>query len=219
MSDPIGSLDDLNNAVQKATRQKVKEKKEGARRRAEETSESAKEQADKVKSEILNDARAQAEEKRRQQLVDARTEAKRKRLLAREEILNGVWEQAESRLRELAESEDYMDVLRRQARTAAIKLGGGQVTLASDVEGQPLLEEARLSSWSEQLNADEDAWADRPADPVEYQKASDPVDGWGGLVASKNEGRKRIDGRFSVRLQMARRELRDDVWRTLRSDE
>lgn len=208
MARTIGSLDDLSASVEQAAERKADDRKQEARRRAQDMIEEAEEDAERIHAEILEDARQRAQEKRRQRLTEARQAAMRQRLAAREEILDRVWERAENELRELVEEEAYSQVLNRLARQALQLLGTGQLLLAADPRGHDLLIDERLTAWSEEASEEFDA-------SVEFERAPEPLDAWGGLVASKNEERKRVDARFSERLEIARSEIREAIFERL----
>jgi V/A-type H+-transporting ATPase subunit E len=208
MARTVGSFDDLSDRVQEVVRRKVEDRREESRRRAQKIKDDAQEKAGQIETEILEDAKHRADDKRRRQVARAEEEAKHKRLRAREEIVEQIWDQAETELRELVESDEYAQALRQMAWLAVQTLGPGHLVLAADPNGHDLLTEDRLTTWGDEATEDFGA-------PVEFERASEALDAWGGLVASENQGRKRMDARFSTRLETARSELRDKVFRRL----
>lgn len=204
----IGSFDDLSSAVEEATRRRVKDRRGEALKHAQRIKDGARKQADRIQEEILEKAQHQAGEKRRQRLAESEREAKHRRLTAREELLDGVWEEAEGELRDLVNSDGYTQALRQLAWLAVETLGTGHLMLAADPEGHERLTEERLEKWSEEASEDFDA-------SVEFECASDPLDIWGGLIATTRQGRKRMDARFSERLEIAREEMREETFHAL----
>jgi len=204
----IGSFEDLEASVERTACLKARDKVDEARRRVQTIIKDAYQEAEQVEAETLEEARRQADEKRRERLTEAAHEAKRRRLMAREEVLGQAWDQAESELRRLVDRDEYAQVLRRLAWQAVQTLGAGRIALATDSKGQDLMTGELLTTWGNEASEDFGA-------PVEFERASEPLDTWGGLVASKEGGRKRMDARFSSRLETARSELRDAVFHRL----
>lgn len=204
----IGRFDALAAAVRRATRKKVEAKREEARLRAQQIKDDAREKADRIHDEILTEARQQAQKRRRQLLAEATQDARWKRLTAREEMIDQVWDQAEQSLRQLVDSEDYPEVMRQLTWQALQTLGPGHLVLVADPAGHDLLTEDRLNTWAEAALEDFDA-------PVTLERAPEPLDTWGGLIFTTSQGRKRVDARFSQRLEMAKDEIREDVFNAL----
>lgn len=207
----IGDLDDLAAKVEHTARSEANERLVEAQRRVATISEDAADRAEQVRREILDEVREKAKRERRQRLAEARLTSKRNRLTAREELLDGVWEQAETRLRDLVESDDYVEVLRRLAWLAVETLRTGRLVLAADLRGHELLTEERLHAWNEEAGETFDV-------SVAFECAGEPADIWGGLIATEADGRRRLDATFSTRLEIAREEVRDAVFRRLVSD-
>ncbi|MDX1686910.1 MAG: V-type ATP synthase subunit E family protein [Candidatus Promineifilaceae bacterium] len=204
----IGDLASLEEEVHRIARSKARDKEKKAERRAEEIVEEAKREAEEVQEEILGQARSRAEELRRLRRAQATQDARRKRLTAREEHLEEVWNQAEKALRDLVESEDYLRILRQLAWLAVQTLGPHRLILSADPRGHELLTEERLRAWSEEAG-------EAFGGPVQFEKAPEPADTWGGMVAEREGGRERIDATFPVRLEEARAEVRDEIFKTL----
>ena len=208
MAYTIGNLGDLAEEVHRVARSKARDKEMKAQRRAAEILEEARQEADQVREEILEQARSRAEALRRQRLAQVTQKAKLERLTAREELLEQVWDRAEKALRDRVEGEVYPQTLRRLAWLAVQTLGPGHLILSADSEGHKLLTEDRLQTWSEEAS-------ETFGGPVQFEKAPDPLDTWGGLVAEREGGRERMDARFPVRLEDARIEVRDEIFRVL----
>lgn len=209
MADIIGNLDDLIAAIEGAARGDADKKLKDSEARAEEILDSARQEADETRQQILGRAKAKAEQERRQQLAEATQSAKRQYLQEREELLNRVWQQAEERLRRLPEDETaYTKVLGRLVRLAVQTLGPGQLELAADPKGHELLTEERLDEWREQA-------VDAAESSVSFERASQPIESWGGLVATEAGSRRRMDGTFSTRLELAKEEIRETIFNHL----
>ena len=211
MARVVGSFDDLAAAVQQAAHLRANDRAEEARARAEQMEHDARERGEQIEAEVLEAARRRADEQRSQRLAEAMQTAKRERLAAREDILDRVWDQAERKLRDMVDDDRYVDVLHQLARLAVEALGPGRLTLAADARGHDLLTEDRLRTWSEERSEAVEA-------PVDLERASETLDTWGGIVVTTHEGRKRMDARFSSRLEAARRQLRDQIFERLMGD-
>jgi len=208
MARVVGSFDDLADSVRQAANLRARDRVKEARARAKRMEHDARERGEQIKTEVLAAARRQADEERSQRLAEAMQAARRKRLAAREDVLDRVWDQAERKLRDMVDDDQYVEVLRRLTWLAFDILGPGRLTLAADLRGHDLLTEDRLRAWSE-------ASSEEVESSVELERASEPLDAWGGIVVTKHGGRKRMDARFCSRLQTARRELRDEVFNRL----
>jgi vacuolar-type H+-ATPase subunit E/Vma4 len=205
----LGDVDELITAVEHAARGDAEKRKTETENRADNILEEARQKADAVRQEILNRARSEADAKRRQRLAQATQSAKQSYLTTREEILNQVWQQAEDRLRELPDDrETYAGVLRQLAWLAVRTLGPGHLILAADSRGHELLTEDRLDSWSREASQQFE-------DSVSFERAAGPVDTWGGLLVTETESRRRMDSTFPTRLEIAREEVRDHIFRRL----
>ncbi len=205
----IGDLDDLITTIHHAARGESRTKQTEAERQAEKTLAEARQQAERTRQEILDRARAQAEAKRRQLLAGAVLTARHNYLTGREELLNQVWQRAEQHLRSLPDEADtYADVLGQLARLAVHTLGPGQLILAADPKGHDLLTEERLETWSQEASDAFEA-------PVSFERAARPADTWGGLVVTAAKGRRGVDATFPARLEMAKDEIREMIFKRL----
>lgn len=210
----IGDIDELLTAVRHLARSdvdsihtEVKEEVESIRREAEKKGEAE-------RKKILSEARNRARQQTRREKAEQNREEKRTYLLEREKLLEEVWEKAESELRSLTEDKaSYADALERLAVTAAVLLGPGTFHLASDDQGQKMLNRKRLKKWAGQAQ-------DALNGPVSFEKTDESADIWGGLIITdKNDERRKVDASFAARLAYARDIVRSQVWRRLKENE
>jgi V/A-type H+-transporting ATPase subunit E len=204
MSEVIGDLEDLLEAIRLTAHGRAKDKETQAEHRADRIVKQAQQEADQLHEQILRQGHAQAQAERRQRLAEAAQQAQSQRLRAREEILQEVWEKAEAQLRDLVDSDDYATVLRQLAWLAVRTLGAGDLILAADPRGHELLSQDRLDSWSEEAS-------DAFGTAVSFERAAKPADTWGGLIATQKQGKEQMDAWFAVRLEIAHSELRDEI--------
>ena len=207
MARMIGDVDELLAAVRHAARQEAGRVEREARAEAERIEEEARRDAEELRERQVAEARRSAERTARRELAEAGGEAKRRYLKAREELIGEAWHRAEESLGELTGNGDrYVEALRRLALLAARRLGGGAVVLASDGAGHELLTDERLEEWAREVEGVEKS---------AFERADEPADIRGGLVASEKNGRRRVDLSFAARLARAREELRGEIFREL----
>lgn len=205
----IGDVDDLVTTIRHVARAQSQSKKTEAERQAEKILADARQQADHIRQEILNRAQAQAEAEHRQLVAQAIADARHTYLTKREELLNQVWQHAEESLRSLSdEAETYAEVLGQLAQLAAQTLKSEHLILAADPKGHKLLTEKRLEKWGK-------AASEAGEMSVTFEQAAEPLDAWAGLIIYEADGRRRIDATFSTRLDMARDEIREAIFKQL----
>jgi V-type H+-transporting ATPase subunit E len=205
----IGDLDELTTTLWHLAHGDAESIRRDAESRAEQKREQARGRAEQTRDEILRKARAEATQIRLRRRVRSSREQRRNFLEAREELLQEVWQAAEKRLRELTEDDsEYASVLERLAVAAGQALGGGTRTLASDESGRKLLTAKRLKQFSRSAAAALDQ-------KIDFQRADDPIDTWGGLVVRDEEKARSVDMTFAARLRLAAEEIRGDVYREL----
>mgnify|MGYP001070830121 CR=1 FL=1 len=208
MASVFGDFEDLRKAVAKAVNQKMKNTKSEAESRAQKIKDEAEKRADSVKVKTLADARHRAQEIKRDRMTEANREAIKKRLRAREEILDKVWERAENTLRDLVESDNYVQTLRNLTWLIAKELGEGKIVLAADENGHQQLTQQLLGEWGQEASKDLHG-------NYQFSRAEQPLQTWGGLVGTKRDGKLRVNARFSERLIIARDEIRKEIFNTL----
>jgi vacuolar-type H+-ATPase subunit E/Vma4 len=160
-------------------------------------------EAETQATELLEAAAAEAEHEadalEQRLLAQAELEAMRLWLLAREELLERVFVQAEAELAALVTGPDYGAVLERLAALAAAALSGPVIILRADPHGHELLTPERLAAWGR--------------GGVRFERTEPRPDGGGGLVAE--HGRERFDASFASRLTEGRSGLREAVFARL----
>jgi vacuolar-type H+-ATPase subunit E/Vma4 len=198
MAQIVGDLDELTGLIRRSARQEALDVEAAARRRAQQVQEEARTKAAALRAEILAAVGQEAAVERRRMLARAALDAQHRRLVAREELSDQVWTEAERNLRALPGQPGYDEVLRRLALAAARALGRDTVVVASDAVGHALLTAERLAEWS-------------AAAPARFMRAEQPASIWGGLLAWDVDLRRQVDASFATRLALARSEIREEV--------
>lgn len=200
MASILGDPEALIAEVSRRAHQRAVEIAEDTRRRSNAILEGAKQESEAIRRQAAQDADRQAAAVERGNAARAELEAKRRFIEMREEPIELVWRESEERLRGVIKEPAYLDILKRLALRAAHDLGAGELTLAADPIGHTLLSDELLEHWSKDGG-------------VQFRRADQPADIWGGLIATS--GRVRFDLSFDTRLESARRALRERVFEVL----
>lgn len=205
----IGDVDELVTAVRHVAQGEANQIRQRAEEKADSIRREAQDRANRVRDEKLKHARGQAGQIQRQRWARLTREQWSNYLQAREELMGQVWQNAEEHLRSLTENEsDYAEAMQSLALQAAHTLGPGDWVLAADSKGHELLTPERLKDWSGKAS-------DQVGGPVSFERASEPLDTWGGIVVAGKQGRRRVDATFPYRLKLAREEIRSQVFHKL----
>jgi len=204
MPEVIGDLEALLAEVHRRTEQRAFGLEQEAKQRVLELLEQADAEAKEAAEVLARQAQGRETELRRQLLAQSELEVKRRLIEAREALLEGVWREAETRLRQLPEDPSYPETLRRLTLAATQELGQKHLLLAADPRGHELLTPQRLAAWSKEADAC-------------LERASQAMDSWGGLQL--HCGRRRYDATFASRLELARQVLREEVFALLTDGE
>lgn len=196
----LGDPEALVAEVSRRAHQKAVQIGEDARRRSTAILEGAQKESEAIRREAALDAERQTVALLRRNAARADLESQRRFIEKREQPIERVWRLAEETLRGRMKQPGYSEVLKRLAFRAAHELGAKALTIASDPEGHALLTDALLEKWSQESG-------------VRFQRAAQPVTGWGGLIATS--GRTRMDLSFATRLESARAGLRERVFEIL----
>lgn len=209
MPNVIGSFEELRKNVIEETRYKASAYQEEAGAKIQKIKQENKKKVKNIEEEISKQANQKAEQLRFERLEKAKKEALRKRLNVRQDLLNQVWEGAEKQLRSLVNnSEAYLQSLYHLARLSVEVLGPGKIELAPEPKGYEALTADVLENWSEKISNEYQG-------EIIFIKSSKTIDSWGGLIAKKVASNRRLDARFSERLEIAHDELREEIFAIL----
>jgi vacuolar-type H+-ATPase subunit E/Vma4 len=208
MANIIGKMEDLQQSVQTATLEKINEARGEALQQAQKIKDAAQQKTETILAENKKQSQSEAEQQRETAMANARHQAIQKQLDGREKVLDQVWQEAEDRLHKIVDSNTYEQVLKQISLLAVRTIGTGQIQLAADPKGQKLFTKSRLEDWSAEAT-------EVSGKKVTFTKAGQALDTWGGMIATNQSAKKRLDARFSQRLKVAENELRDEIYKEL----
>jgi len=198
MPEVVGDVGELAAIVRRTAQQEALNLVAESQQQGQSILAAAQVEAERIRAAALAAAERRAERECRQLHAQAHLEARRQHFLAREQLLEQVWQMAEDRLHALTSTTEYVDILQSLALAAAKKLASDTVTLAADPVGHPLLTPERLDAWSRSAG-------------VHFVRATQALPTFGGLAATDATGRRQIDATFATRLRLVRETLREDV--------
>lgn len=207
----LGDLQQLKAELDRQADVEIQKIQREADEKVEEILQQAKDQARQEKADILQEAQSQAQRERFAVQEKLRQEELKARLTERQEILDQVWEKAESELREKVGGKDYDQILHQLLMETLIVLGPGSYQLSADPEGYELLTAERLKDWEAGWEADHEG-------EVSLSRAEDSAETWGGLMVRDQARPRRVNATFPKRLASAREELEGQVYRKLREE-
>jgi vacuolar-type H+-ATPase subunit E/Vma4 len=152
------------------------------------------------------------EEKRRRALAQARLRAKLNLVRRREEIVERLWGDAEARLRDLAAGEavQRLALIERLIVDSAAQLAHGTLEIQVNATDRTLLDENTLQAIGQHLQQRLDQ-----QDPAHLVLAPTAAPIIGGVIV--RQGAQLVDNSLDERLAVAKRSLRDTVYRLLAS--
>lgn len=205
----IGDPDNLITAITHLAESESHKKVQEAKQKAESIQEEGEHSAQEAKDRILEEAGRQAAAVQKRSRSQKTREANLAFLQARDEALQSVWKKAEGKLRDLTEQEEaYTEALKTLVLMADRILEAESLMLYPESHGRSLLTEKRLKSWgdeaSKQLNK-----------TVTIHLADKDADIWGGIIIKVEETNRRIDASFETRLQIARDEIQNIIFKQL----
>ena len=206
----LGNLDELLERIEASIQSEVQDTHERKRKRVERILDQAEEEAQRIKEETLQQAKSRAERRKAALRAEFRRKKKAARLRELGSDLDEAWHRAESELRQLTETDEYQDILRRLAQQAVQLMGPGAYRLAADERGQPLLTRETLDDW-------EQSFEEGLEGQVDLYQADEPAAIWGGLIVEDQERPRRVDASFSARLAIARDEIGNELFDRIES--
>jgi vacuolar-type H+-ATPase subunit E/Vma4 len=205
MTNIIGKMEDLHRSVKDATLEEINQTRSKALQQAQKIKDDAQAKADLILAKQKKNAEIAAEQASERSLAAARQQSTKKKLQAREDILNQVWGKAEQKLHEITTGNSYKQVMKQLVLLAAKTVGPGTIQLAADPTGQKLFTKKSLDDWSKEATQ-------LISNKVVFTKSDHALDTWGGLIATNQSAKKRLDARFEQRLEYAKTELRDNIF-------
>jgi len=151
------------------------------------------------------------EEKRRRAIAQARLKAKLTLIHRREEIVERLWREAESRLRTPGDASQRLALLERLLADAAAQLEGADILHPGDLQVQAnAADRALLDGTALQDMAQ---WLQSAHGVIRLTLAEDAAPIWGGVIVRR--GAELVDSSLNERLAVAKRVLRDTIYHLL----
>ena len=145
------------------------------------------------------------EEKRRRAIAQARLKAKLTLIHRREEIVERLWREAESRLRTPGDAAQRLALLERLLADAAAQLEGGDLQVQANAADRALLDGTALQDMAQWLQSAHGVIR------LTLAEAAAPI--WGGVIVRR--GAELVDSSLNERLAVAKRVLRDTIYHLL----
>ena len=145
------------------------------------------------------------EEKRRRAIAQARLKAKLTLIHRREEIVERLWREAESRLRTPGDAAQRLALLERLLADAAAQLEGGDLQVQANAADRALLDGTALQDMAQ--------WLQSAHGVIRLTLAEDAAPIWGGVIVRR--GAELVDSSLNERLAVAKRVLRDTIYHLL----
>ena len=145
------------------------------------------------------------EEKRRRAIAQARLKAKLTLIHRREEIVERLWREAESRLRTPGDAAQRLALLERLLADAAAQLEGGDLQVQANAADRALLDGTALQDMAQ--------WLQSAHGVIRLTLAEDDAPIWGGVIVRR--GAELVDSSLNERFAVAKRVLRDTIYHLL----
>ncbi len=195
------SIELLSRAVMKEAQSEAEQTLSRAREDALKIQQKAQDQAEGERKGILERASEEEERIRRQAIATAEMRARTLQLKKREELLEGVFEEARQQLSSLQQWSDYDRIARKLLREALIHLEANSSLVRADEVTLQYLTDEVLEELSKELN-------------VTIQVKGTLEQGTG-VVVETDDGRRRFDNTLETRLNRMQDALRAPVYRML----
>lgn len=196
----LGDPDALAAEVGRRAHHRAVEIAEDASRRAAAILEGAQQDVESIRRESVEAQARDVAALVRRNSARCELEAQRRLVVLREAPIDSIWRATEEKLRDIVKQPGYRDILKRCALRAACELGVSELVLAADPVGHELLSTEVLDEWSREAG-------------VQFHRAPEPAETWGGLLATS--GRIRFNATFATQFGLARTSLRERVFQIL----
>lgn len=182
-----------------------------AQKEAQRISEEAAAQIEARRREVETQTARLVEEKRRRAVAQARLRAKRTIIQRQDELIQQVWQQAETALKAQTDERQRLVTLGRLLVDAAMQLRGGPLQVQTNAADRAFLEGKAFNQLMRHMQTD--------CSVTSLTLAENPAPILGGVIVRRLDTNEIVDNSFDERLALARRILRDEVYRLLNSTE
>jgi len=145
----------------------------------------------------------------RRALAQARLKAKQTLIRQREALIERVWREAETSLRNL-DPVERSTIIKRLIYDAAEQLDGGLLEVQVNEQDRGLLDEATWQEIERQMQSRYSS--------VQLQVSERPAPIWGGVIVRRLDLNQMVDNSFDQRLSLCKKTLRDTVYQLMISD-
>jgi vacuolar-type H+-ATPase subunit E/Vma4 len=175
-----------------------------ARIKAEAVRERAQEQAEAERNAILDKACQEAARLHSQAIATTQLQARTTQLERREQLLDGVFEEARKQLTTMQQWTDYQQIAQQLLREALVHLGSDAAQIRADARTRTFLTDEVLSAVSEELK-------------IQVQHGEELSEGTG-LIVQTIDGHRQYDNTLEARLGRLQNTLRAQVLSLLMGD-
>ena len=198
------SVDALRQAIMSQARAEAEEIIDESKVQAQDLLQEAEHEAERERADILERAREKAETIRAEAVGEADIAAHQLQLKKREQLLDGVFQDARDELWSVVTWPDYEDLLHRLTREALEHLGADEAVVRFDAQTQETLGD-ELSDLLHTLEQELE---------VEL-RMGEPLPDTTGVVAMTADGHRRYDNSLQTRLRRMEPSLRAPVYHIL----
>lgn len=199
------SLDAVVSQIEVLAKEEINSILEEAKAKAAEIIGEARRKAEEIRKRKLEEARARIRREEAVKLAEARMEGRRKLMEAKFSLLKACTEEAERKLRRLAEAKeaDYREALFRLTLEAVSNMSSSDLKVYCNRRDRQLLSEIvrKVEGEASRLKKTR----------VKVKLEEEPLDCMGGVVVQSADGREVYNNSFEARLKRFEEELRAEL--------
>jgi V/A-type H+-transporting ATPase subunit E len=182
----------------------VEEILQEAQKSADEIRGDAEKRAQSEKQTILMKGQQLADRERQRVLADAKIRVKREIFEVKEDLIKKAFADADGRLKKLADTPEYSDILNKLIVESGAVAGGGSLEVLVREKDRSLLSDETLASLSEEISKMVDK-------ATTLSLSKDTIATMGGTVVRSESGAIEVDNTFESRISRLKSELRFKV--------
>ncbi|AET63628.1 V-type ATP synthase subunit E [Methanothrix harundinacea] len=175
-----------------------------ARKDADDIRGESEKKAQAKKSVILGKGQQQAEREYQRILADAKMQVKRKIFDVKEDLIKKAFVDAEARLKRLADTSEYGDVLKKMIVESGVVVGGGPLEVLVRERDRALLSEKALADLAEEISK-------ATGKDTALELSEEVITTIGGAVVRSKSGKIEADNTIESRISRIGSELRFKV--------
>jgi V/A-type H+-transporting ATPase subunit E len=175
-----------------------------ARKDADEIRGESKKKAQTKKTAILAKGQQQAEREQQRVLADAKMQVKREIFDVKEDLIKKSFGDAEERLKKLADSPEYSEILEKMIVESAVVVGGGSLEVLVRKNDRALLSGEVLADLGKEISK-------ATGEDTELELSDDVITTIGGAIVRSKSGSIEANNTIESRISRLRSELRFKV--------